>query len=372
MQLTLVISSLQAGGAERVMSIMANYWVKKGWKITLLTFDDGKTPPFYELDTRIVHIPMGIASSSPNIVMAIGHNLTRLKSLRAAIRDSQPNAVISFIDKTNIITLLATRKLKLPVIVAERIDPHSYQIAGIWEILRKFSYSFAYRIVVQTETAKNFFSKRLQKQCIAISNPVVIPPHSEFSFDKQLLKQPLLISIGRLTHQKGQDILLKSFARIKNQYSEWNLALLGEGPLRIELESLRDRLGLHDSVHFLGQVKNTYQVLQKADIFVMSSRFEGFPNALCEAMACGLPVISTDCPSGPREIIRNEIDGLLIPNENVSALAAAMARLMSDASERRRLATRAPEVTERFCIEKVMEMWDSLLTEGVAEYDKHI
>jgi glycosyltransferase involved in cell wall biosynthesis len=364
MQLTLIIHSLSAGGAERVMSIMANYWVKKGWQITLLTFNDITTPPFYTLDSRIVHIPLGIASQSPNPIIGIWKNLQRIQILRAAISASKPNAVISFLDTTNILTLLATRGLNIAVLVSERNEPGKYQ-TRVWQQLRHWIYPFADKIIVQTERAKKHFYSNLESYISVIYNPVLLPPYNKDTFSEQLLNEKSLIAIGRLEQQKGFDLLLRAFEQLKDTYADWKLTILGEGSLRAELETLRNQLGLAQRVHLPGRVKNPYEFLHQADIFVMSSRFEGFPNALCEAMASGLPVISTDCPCGPREIIRHEVDGILVPNEDVSALAAAMARLMSNKGERKRLAARAPEVTKRFSLEKVMGIWETVISEVI-------
>ncbi|MBE9168000.1 glycosyltransferase family 4 protein [Pleurocapsales cyanobacterium LEGE 06147] len=364
MKLTLIIFSFSSGGAERVMSIMANYWTAKGWKITLLSFVDRRIPPFYDLDSRIDYIPLGIAAESPNPIIAIWNNWKRIRRLRTAIDESKPDAAISFLSTTNAIALLATRGLKIPTIVSERTDPTRYFIGKIWEQLRQWTYLFADRIVVQTRRTLDYFPSQLQARACIIPNPVLEPPRANNSSDK-IIGDRSLIAMGRLEYQKGFDLLLQAFAKLKDRYPEWTLTILGEGTLRQELESLCNQLELTDRVHLLGRRKNPYKFLKQAKLFVMSSRFEGFPNALCEAMACGLPVISTDCPTGPREIIRNGVDGILVPNEDVSALAAVMERLMSDEAERKRLATRAPEVTERFSLEKVMGMWEELLDQVV-------
>jgi GalNAc-alpha-(1->4)-GalNAc-alpha-(1->3)-diNAcBac-PP-undecaprenol alpha-1,4-N-acetyl-D-galactosaminyltransferase len=362
MRLTLVISSLSSGGAERVMSILANYWSVKGWQITLLTFNDALTLPFYELDKRIKYIPLGITSQSPDKVTASWNNLRRIQLLRKAIYESKPDVVISFLDRTNIITLLATRGLKLPVIVSERNDPAMYPAGKIWIRMRQFIYPHASKIVVQSQRASNYFSDSIKSSICIIPNPVLVPPKVDESTKKTLHKYSL-ISIGRLESQKGFELLIKAFAKLKLNYSEWSLTILGDGSLRSELESLVKQLELTNQVHFLGRVKNPYDFLKQADIFVMSSRFEGFPNALCEAMASGLPVISTDCPSGPREIIRNGVDGILVANEDITALSKAIEHLMSNEDERKRLAAKAPEITQRFSLETVMRMWEEVIDE---------
>jgi glycosyltransferase involved in cell wall biosynthesis len=168
-----------------------------------------------------------------------------------------------------------------------------------------------------------------------------------------------IVAMGRMRHQKGFDLLLKAFASCSNP--EWRLVIFGEGQERKGFELLIRELGLEGKVFMPGVVKDSMSLLKQADLFVMSSRFEGFPNALLEAMACGLPVISFDCPSGPGEIIRNGVDGLLVAPEDVNAMADAMKRLMADGEERKRLGTRAIEVLDRFGIEKVMKKWEELL-----------
>lgn len=363
MRLTLVISSLIYGGAERVMTIMANYWVAKGWEVTLLTFDEN-TIPQYHLDSRVSHIPLGIAKDSPNIIIALGNNFKRILTLRFAITDSNPDVVISFLSATNVITLLATRWLNIPVVVSERSNPEKQSIGRIWKQLCQWTYPFADLIIFQTQRARNYFSPQLKARTCIIPNPVLLPVRIKETSEKHSDERSL-IAIGRFVEQKGFDLLLQAFAKIQDSYPQWTLTILGEGELRLYLEDLCNQLKLNDRVHFPGWVNNPHEFLKQADIFVMSSRYEGFPNALCEAMAYGLPVISTDCPSGPREIIRDGIDGILVPNEDISALATAMVRLMSDEKARKSLAVRAPEITERFGLEKILSMWEAALEEVI-------
>jgi GalNAc-alpha-(1->4)-GalNAc-alpha-(1->3)-diNAcBac-PP-undecaprenol alpha-1,4-N-acetyl-D-galactosaminyltransferase len=359
MRLTLVISSLACGGAERVMTVMANYWAARAWHVTLLTLDDGTAAPFYDVDYRVRHSPLGLAGNSGNRAYGLRNNVRRVSGLRRAIRNSRPDAVISFIDKTNVVTLLAAQGLNVPVIVSEHTDPFLNPIGGVWKRLRGWTYPLADMIVVLSETALDYFPPRLQSRTRVIPNPVSRPV-TDAGPRGQLVK-PSVVAMGRLSREKGFDLLLRAFARVKDSHREWSLTILGEGPLRAELESLRDGLGLAGSVHLPGRVKRPHEVLAQGELFVMPSRREGFPMALCEAMACGLPVVCADCSGGLREIVRSGIDGLLVPAENADALAAAMGSLMRDESERKRLASGARHVTERFGVEKVMGMWEEAL-----------
>ncbi|MFP5264495.1 MAG: glycosyltransferase family 4 protein [Blastocatellia bacterium] len=376
MRLTLVISSLQAGGAERVMTTMANYWAAAGWTIKIITFDDGSAAPFYNIDERVARAPLGIASDSTNAVAGLMNSVKRVQILHHAIRDSRPDAVISFMERTNIITLLAVKGLGIPTIISERCNPRLNKIGKSWEQLRRLTYPLADLLVVQSKGVLECFPPRVRARSRVIPNPIV-PPHINDASDdpglndagaqtSDLAAGPTIISMGRLSHQKGFDYLLQAFAHLKPHHRDWKLTILGEGPQRKELESLRRSLLLEDSAFLPGAVANPNAFLKQASLFVLPSRYEGFPNALCEAMACGLPVIATDCKYGPQEIVRHNVDGLLIPRDDGNALIGAMKRLMTSRGERDRLAGRAPEVIDRFALERVMRLWgmaiDSVLS----------
>jgi GalNAc-alpha-(1->4)-GalNAc-alpha-(1->3)-diNAcBac-PP-undecaprenol alpha-1,4-N-acetyl-D-galactosaminyltransferase len=360
MRLTLVISTLGRGGAERVMSVLASAWAREGKEVTLVKFDT--ETPSYPVDSSVKIRSLGLTSNSRNLVEGLIRNIHRVSVLRQAIRESQPDVVVSFMDCMNILTLLATRRLRKPIIISERTDPARYKIGAIWSCLRKLLYPLADALVCPTGASVVKFQSMTKVWGIAIANPVTVSP----SLDGSRLRvsgasrSNRLVAVGRLVRQKGFDLLLEAFARIAQCHPEWAITILGQGPLRNELEAQADALGLAGRVYFAGEVPDPYSMFRDADLFVSASRFEGFGMALAEAMACGLPVISFDCPEGPGTIIRDGVDGILVPPENVAALAAAMDRLMSDPKERQRLSARAPEVLERFSTDKALLLWQTV------------
>ena len=363
MRVTLVNSSLRGGGAERVMSIMANHWADRGWKITLLTYDDGAEAPAYDLSMTVDHRHLGIESTSSGIVEAIRNNLKRLPVLRRAIRESAPDAVVSFLDRVNVRTILATVGLGIPVVVSERIDPSQHHIGAAWRALRQWSYRYATSVVTLTPDALRYFPAVIRRRGTVIPNPVSLRPDSRLA--RADGRRKVVAAMGRLVYQKGFDRLLAAFAMVAPNHPGWSLTIWGEGEDRQELETQRDLLGLNERVSLLGWTPDPFEELQAAGLFVMSSRYEGFPNALCEAMACGAPVVSFDCP-GPRHIVRDGVDGVLVPEGNVERLAAAMDRLMADPAERDRLAANGVQVTERFGKDQVMAMWERLIASCAA------
>ena len=361
-RLALFISSLGCGGAERVICTMANYWAERRVDVTLLTLDHGE-PSFYSVHPAVKRRALGMMAESSNLLVGLARNLHRIAELRRAIRTIKPDVVISFMDKNNILAVWATRLTEVPVIVSERSDPAYYDIGRIWGLLRRLSYPFADVLVCQSSAILARVRPMGNRKGIVIPNPVALPVaannhNAKHNSDKT---NHSVIAMGRLVPQKGFDLLLAAFGRISRKHPDWSLTILGEGTIRKELEDQAKSLGVAERVYFAGQTADPFPVLRQADLFVLSSRFEGFPNALCEAMACGLAVVSFDCPSGPAQIIQDGIDGVLAPPEDVGALAATLDRLMGDAAERRRLASCAPQVLERFGVETVMEQWNGVI-----------
>ena len=355
MKVTLVIYALEGGGAERVMSTLANYCATHGFDTTLIVFGDATRIPFYPLVPEIRLQQLGIIGDSPGVITLLRSGLQRIKILRAAIIASEPEVVVSFLSIVNVLTILCCWNTRIPVIVSERIYPSFIDVNRLWQLMMSWTYRQADLIVLLTQNALPFYPPERGYKAMVIPNPILEP--SSLTLPGILFPQPTLIAVGRLHPQKGFDVLLRAFQQLHTKYPEWHLTILGEGPIRAELEELRSTLQLTDCVHLPGQVTNIHAHLRQAEIFVMSSRFEGFPNALGEAMACGLPVVSTDCLSGPSDIILPDVDGILVPVEDVAALVAALDSLMANPLKRQQLAQAAPQVLERFGLDRVMGIW---------------
>lgn len=363
MNITLVISSLSSGGAERVMSIMANYWADRAINITLITLDS-KENDFYVLDTRISRIGLDLMHNSATRWEAIKNNYTRFKQLRKALKQSRANVVISFIDNMNVMTLLAVIGLRMNVVISERNDPRQYSIGFIWDRLRLWVYPKADAIVVQTLPVKKWAEgKALNQKIDIIPNPVLPVSLEKVTKIPYGFNQPFVVAMGRLVPQKGFDLLIKAFARIRDD--DWSLVIIGEGPERFNLDVLIKQLNLENRVYLPGRITEPNNILQQAELFVLSSHYEGFPNALLESMSCGLAVISFDCPSGPSDIIKNGENGILVPPMDIESLSAAMNNLIRDEGLRKKLGARARNVAEEFSVNKIMLLWDRLFDEAI-------
>lgn len=360
LNIALLTTTLEGGGAARVMVHMANHWVAAGHEVTLLSFEDGTNPSFYPLDERVRVRYLSLNRYSPHIFASLANNWRRFVSIRKAVMAARPTALISFIDTANVRTILAMLGSGVPVIVSERVHPQYEHIGWLWSLLRRLTYPLGQCLVVQTTEIAKFFQGWKLRRVAVIGNPVVSMAPQGTAPE---LPRPCLLAVGRLYPQKGYPVLLDAFALASVAHPDWTLCIAGPGPLKQELETRASELGIAHCVRLLGHVADVGGLLSQADVYVMSSTYEGFPNALCEAMAAGLPCVSTDCPSGPADIIQHGGNGLLTPVDDETALADALSRLMKDAALRERLGAQAKEICQRFSLGQVMAQWQDVVAQ---------
>jgi glycosyltransferase involved in cell wall biosynthesis len=352
----LVIGSLQGGGAERVMSDMANYWANRGCRVTLATWSGPEIQDFYVLAPSVGRVWLDVYSPNDSFVSKIRSNVGRLLKLRRLLVASRPDAILSFIDVSNVQTILAALGLGVRVVVSERVNPSlNYGVTRPWRALRRVSYRWAEAVVAQTYDAAQWIEKQCGTRVLVIPNSLRVLPTMVCE------REPLIVAVGRLSKQKGFDLLLKAFARISSDFQNWRLAIVGVGAERPALIELRDQLNLTDRVEFTGQVRDVESWMARAGLVVQPSRFEGFPNVVLESMGMGATVISADCPSGPSDLIEDGVNGRLVPVEDVAALMRVMAELMSQPQVRERLGREASKVKQRFRQDLIMTQWEACL-----------
>ena len=369
-RLTLVIHSLAQGGAERDMAHLARHWVQQGNDVTLVTLDS-ETNDSFELPPEVERIGLDLLGTSRNPLQAIFNNRRRIRALRNVLRNRSPQTVISFIDRMNVVTLMAAKHLTDPVIVSERIDPRHHDPGRVWCWLRRRVYPRCTAQLVLTRSVQNWCRRLAPRRPVyVVPNPARRPETGRGTAGKRT--EPgdrlTLLGMGRLNPQKGFDRLLPIFARLITRFPNWSLRILGEGDERSRLEEQVHTLGLADHVSLPGWVADVDTALCEAEVFVLPSRYEGFGNVVAEALACGLPVVTFDCQSGPGEIVRDGVDGLIVPPDDSDALETALSQVMADENLRQRLATRAPEVLERFSEQRFFSQWDAVL-DGRSEED---
>jgi len=348
-----------------VAALLAGHWAARGFAVSLLTYS-GEKPDHYTVPASVNRLRINLLWESAGPAARAVSEIRRRRLLRESIARSGPDVILSFGEATNVRVLSAAFGLGIPVVVSERVDPRQYAVPRSWHLLRRLLYPLARFVVVQTESVAHWARAFLAASKVrVIPNPV--RPMSQRSEPPATIgNRRCVVAVGRLAVQKGFDLLLDAYARSKLTEAGWQLVILGDGPERDSLQRRIEQLGLQGSVLMPGIVKNPEQWLQHAQLFVLSSRFEGFPNALLEAMQCGLPVAAFDCPSGPGEIVRHEQTGLLVPAGDADALAAAITRLANDAGLRQRLGSAAAaDVASRFSLQQIASMWEALLV-GVA------
>jgi GalNAc-alpha-(1->4)-GalNAc-alpha-(1->3)-diNAcBac-PP-undecaprenol alpha-1,4-N-acetyl-D-galactosaminyltransferase len=350
----MITGSLEGGGAERVLADMANYWDHKGWRITLATWAGPSSEDFYELNPGVNRVSLHVDGPNTSLLSKIRAYFLRIRKLRRMLMNARPDAVLSFIDISNVMTLLACVGLKLRVIVSERSSAAATaSIPRMWRALRIAVYRNAHAVVAQTPDAARWIGELCDVKAIVIPNPLRALP------DAEVRRETVILAVGRLSQEKGFDLLLRAFSDVKREFSAWRLVIIGSGPEHAALLRLSEQLELGDRVEFRPATKDIEQWMFRAGLVVQPSRFEGFPNVILEAMGMGAAVISADCRSGPAEIIKDGVNGRLVPVDDVAALAKAMGELMLQPEERARLGREAKKVRQTFRQDLVMKLWES-------------
>lgn len=350
MRIALVIPKFDAGGAERVMSIMAQC-LSENHEVHLVFHVVHQ--PFYSIPNRVTVHYIDSVRPHTRFFTKLCAYLGGLLRLRILLKKIRPHVIVSFNEyRYDQIVIMAKAFLRIPLVVSDRSDPLRYR--GLKRLARSAVYSSADAIVVQTEYARQYYERRFARKRISlIRNPVSCTASYES------LREPLILSVGRLKPEKGHAYLIRAFASL--DLVGWRLAVVGDGLLAHELKDLAERLGVADKVVFPGVVKDIGSYLQRASIFVLPSLREGFPNALVEAMAAGIPCIAFNCNVGLRELVENGSNGFLVEPRKIEALTEKIGRLVEDRSLREVMGEKARAVAKRLADSSSIQKWETLL-----------
>ncbi len=358
LRVMIVVYCLRGGGAERVASYLANSLAERNHHVSVVT-EQGSETDQYPLRNDVERNVIGTRSGGGNIRKAM-RMFGKILTLRRLIVKNKPDVVVSLMTRSNNIAISASIGLNCKTVICERNDPrHNNERSGDASF-RKYLYPKADLIIAQTE-----LMAKVVREDFRIKNAVVIPNPS--IIDEKTTAEPGLIlgndfilGMGRLAPQKGFDVLIRAYARTQARKT-MRLVLAGQGGHRTWYASIAHEEGVTDRVDFVGHLDEPFPVLKSCRMFVLSSRWEGFPNVLLEAMSFGRPVISTRLPSGAHDMIEDGVNGLLVPVGDHDALAAAIDRYALDREAAELIGARAPAAIERFRSPVVMQLWEDTL-----------
>lgn len=343
------VNAINGGGAERVMVNLAKFFSENGYDTTLVTsFRDTWEYPLARTVKRLTLEETEIKQSR------IKRNISRIKKLRALCKSEKPDILVSFMEEPNFRAIIATTGLPVKTLVSVRNDPNKEYAGKLGWFVGKVLLPMADGCVFQTSDVQKWFPERLQKKSKIIYNAV---KEDFYKVDRKPVRGEI-VTCGRLTEQKNHAMLINAFAEVEKKFPFATLKIYGEGELRGKLEEQIANLNLEQRVFLMGATDNVVKALQTADVFVLSSDYEGMPNALMEAMAAGVPCISTDCPcGGPRELFGQSAKDKLVPCDDVKQMAKAICKVMDG----REQGTLEKKYADAFRPDKVNSMWEEYI-----------
>jgi glycosyltransferase involved in cell wall biosynthesis len=366
------IHSLTGGGAERVTATIARHLADQGHEVGVITMT-AQEQDFYPLDPRVRRVTLDLAGDNRGLLGKLTANYRRWRALRRALKTEQPDVVVAMMTTSIVLAILAAVGLPVRVYGSERNYPGRKSAGRPWALLRRVVYRFAAGHVAQTREAVAWLERHTGARNVhVIPNPVVWPipsfPPKMAPASMVLPERKVILAVGSKPEQKGFDLLLHAYAGLASDRPDWDLVILGVNPESealsgggSSLRQLAEELGIAQRLHLPGRVGNVADWYRRADLFVLSSRYEGFPNVLLEAMASGCPCIAFDCDTGPRDVIQNGTNGVLVPAENVDELKAEMSRLMINDEFRIKLSSEAIKARYQFEEEAIMAQWKQVL-----------
>lgn len=363
MKILFCIDSMTSGGAERVIANLSNYLVKQNNDVTILTLLNRESS--YELDKKVKYDSLKIREGKKNIYQKIKSIFENRSKYLKYLKENKHDIVISFLPRASYYSAMVCKKSKTKLIISERNDPESIYNTLLKKIFTKYLYNKADGFVFQTKMASEYFSKKIQKKSIIIPNPVndkfLIKPYSGE-------RKKEIVSVGRLTEQKNQILLIEAFKIINEKYSDYKLVIYGDGPLRLELEEKIKEYNLTDKIKLPGISKDILNNIYDSSMFILSSNYEGMPNALMESLALGIPSISTDCPcGGPKELIVNNKDGLLIPVNDLKSLVNAIETLINNEDMCQEFSKNSNKKMKAYNVSEINKKWISFIKKIVKE-----
>ena len=361
-----------AGGVERVLTLKANYFAEHfGYDITIILTEGKDKPLFYPLSDKVKVINLDIGfeelwtcSFLKKVLIYLKKQHRFRKALTQELMRLRPDMTISLLRREiNFITSIEDGSKKIGELHVNRANYRNFESAESNVIKNLFSKFWMKNLVQHLRRLDGFvtLTKEDLLQWPELKNVVVIPdPLAFYPTSKSPLESKRVIAVGRYAYQKGFDLLLRAWEKVEKQTSDWELVIFGQGD-RSPYDSLIDELHIdRQRCHLNGPTENIISEYLNSSVFVFSSRFEGFGMVLVEAMVCGLPVVSFDCPCGPKDIVASGVDGILVENGNIDKLSEAVVSLIQDEKKLRRMACNAIDNVQRFNIEQVAQRWKSL------------
>ena len=350
LKIAFCIPSLGSGGAERVMSVLANKFTERGHEVSIIMLSNYKC--VYPLSEKITVETLNC--DDDGCLPFVKRYPLRLKKIRNAVKKIKPDVVISFMSETNTDVCFALKGMRIPVIVSERNDPAIDPASKMKQLMRRMAYTKPMGFVFQTPDAQSYFSKRIQKKSRIILNPLADYLPEPYYGDRE----KRIVAVGRLNKQKNFPMLIDAFSEFVKKHPEYVLEIYGEGPIESQIANYISDKGLVDKVILKGFCKDVHTHTLNASMFVMSSDFEGMPNALLEAMAIGLACISTDCPcGGPGMLIESYKNGILVPVNDSSKMYDAMSFMAENPQKAEEMSKNAVEIRHMANVETITDEW---------------